>query len=299
MKIETDKISDNIIVVRGANKGRFPYSNSFLIQGEKCALIDTGCGVEILKGIKKRFNIDFIINSHTHPDHVAGNWVFEGYDIWSPLQTRDVAGRLDKLAKRFVGVELAESWKEIITGFMDFKEYTPTHFFDKEYLFDLGDIKLRAIHTPGHLDDHYCFFIDEEKILLSFDIDFTSFGPWYGHEESNIIQFIESIKKVWALKPKIILSGHRNIIRENIDGEFERYLEIFEERDRRILDFLAEERSLENFINKSLIYGDYPYAKEILEYWEGQMILKHLKILEEKGYVERIDRDGKTFFKKA
>ncbi len=299
MGIESDWITENVALIRGLNDARFPHSHSFLIRGEKCALIDTGCGAGPLKALREKNHVDFVINSHTHPDHVSGNWIFNGYDLWSPIQTKDAAGRLDKLAKRFVGEKNAVKWKKFVVGSMGFRDYTPTNFFDDNHVFDLEPIKLRAVHIPGHVKDHFCFFIDEEKILFSSDIDLTDFGPWYGHEESDIPLFIASIKKVRDLKPRMILSSHRSAVKENIDEEFEKYLGIFEEREKRILDFLRGEKSLEDFVKRSLIYGGYPYPKEISRYWEGEMVLKHLKILEEKGEVERIKRNGKIFFKRG
>ncbi len=51
-----EPIADGITLVRGANKGRFPFSHSILFShGDgDYTLIDTGCGIEILK---KRDNL--------------------------------------------------------------------------------------------------------------------------------------------------------------------------------------------------------------------------------------------------
>ncbi len=68
-------ISKVISLLVGKKKGQFPWSNSFLIKGAKTALIDTGCGIENLQALKKRYSIDYVINSHYHPDHSTGNWI--------------------------------------------------------------------------------------------------------------------------------------------------------------------------------------------------------------------------------
>ena len=52
---------------------KFPNCNSLLIEDEKTALIDTGLGRNLLKEILNEIKIDLLINTHTHPDHVAGN----------------------------------------------------------------------------------------------------------------------------------------------------------------------------------------------------------------------------------
>ena len=71
MSHQLQRITDDIFLVQGKNKGRFPFSHSTLIFGEsKIILIDTGCGIENLKSLKNEFQINCIINSHTHPDYL-------------------------------------------------------------------------------------------------------------------------------------------------------------------------------------------------------------------------------------
>jgi glyoxylase-like metal-dependent hydrolase (beta-lactamase superfamily II) len=291
--VNVEWATDEIALVN-LEAGRFPLSNSFLVVGDKIALIDTGCSIQALEHVKESFEPDLIINSHTHPDHIAGNWVFEGYEIWSPIQSRESAGRSDELAKRFAEEGKEELWKSFIAGAMSFRDCPPTEFFGDGYIFDLGGISLKAIHAPGHINDHYCFFIEDEKALFSGDIDLSRFGPWYGHRESDIGQFKRSIKLVKNLKPEVVLPSHREIIRGrgNIENELDRYLRVFDEREKKILDFLEEERTLDDFVEKSLIYGGYPYGKEVLGYWERQMVLKHLKMLMVEG---RVESDGILF----
>jgi len=38
-------------------------------------------------------------------------------------------------------------------------------------------------------------------------------------------------------------------------------------------------------VEQALIYGGFPYAPELLRYWEGQMVLKHLERLVHSGLV--------------
>ena len=82
MKVEA--VTDCIYLIKGENISNFPPSYSILILDENVVLIDTGCGIENLKQLKNEYNISYIINSHCHPDHSAGNWVFEGKHIHVP-----------------------------------------------------------------------------------------------------------------------------------------------------------------------------------------------------------------------
>jgi hypothetical protein len=121
-------------------------------------------------------------------------------------------------------------------------------------------------------------------ILLAFDYDLTTFGPWYGHRESSIPEFKRSIKTLIKLNPRILISGHRGIIKENISEQLGHFLQQFDERDNKILELLEERsKTINQLVEKAPIYGNFPYAKPLLRYWEGQMIKKHLKELVKQG----------------
>ncbi|MHB8203962.1 MAG: MBL fold metallo-hydrolase [Desulfomonilaceae bacterium] len=84
MAFETFKLTDDLFVILGRRHGHFPMSHSFLVRDEITTLIDTGCGLDLLAEIKETFQIDMIINSHGHPDHSAGNWVFPEASLHVP-----------------------------------------------------------------------------------------------------------------------------------------------------------------------------------------------------------------------
>ena len=130
------------------------------------------------------------------------------------------------------------------------------------------------------------FTSKEKKILFSFDYDLTSF-PWYGHRESSLPEFRESVKKLKALSPKVVVSSHRGIITKNIDAEFDKFYKRIDERDEKILFLLESEKTMDQLLGCAPIYGKFPYAGSLLCYWEGQMIKKHLEQLETDGKVKR------------
>ncbi|MFX1255446.1 MAG: MBL fold metallo-hydrolase [Promethearchaeota archaeon] len=284
-----EPISENIFLVQGMNKGRFPFSHSILIfeNENKTVLIDTGCGLEILKELKKKYNISYIINSHTHPDHSAGNWLFKDRPIYVPEEGFNTSGNLVALSERLAEPgELAKYWRDYVTTDLGIRDCRPTHKFNANSVFEFGKVVLQSIHTPGHTNDHYCFYEPNEKLLFAFDYDLTSFGPWYGHRESDIPDFKRSIKKLKELDVKILISGHKGLVTENIHEQLDKFHAKFDERDDNILELLHEGgKTIEELVEKAPIYGNFPYAEPLLRYWEGQMIKKHLEELEKQGKV--------------
>jgi len=280
-----ERVTDCISLIHGKNRAKFPYSHSVLIENEETVLIDTGCGIETLKNIRKEYNVSYVINSHTHPDHSAGNWVFDDKPIHVPEEGFETSGDIMALSKRFVGRELSEVWQDFVKS-IGFRNCRPTHGYDKEKIFEFSEIALQPIYTPGHTKDHYCFFEQKERILISFDYDLTSF-PWYGHAESSMAEFRQSVQKLKALSPKVVVSSHRGIISENIDAEFDRFQRTIDERDKKILALLESKKTVDQLVESAPIYGGFPRAKSLLQFWETQMIKKHLEELETIGKVRR------------
>lgn len=282
-----ESVTDHIYLIQGKDKARFPYSHSILILDEETVLIDTGCGIETLKQIKKEYDISYVINSHAHPDHSAGNWVFNDRPIHVPEEGFDTSGDMVALSKRFVGQKLSGVWQEYVKEFMGFKNCRPTHSYNERTVFNFGKIIFEPIYTPGHTKDHYCFYEQKERILFSFDYDLTSF-PWYGHAESSLLEFEQSVQKLKALSPRVVVSSHRGIIAENIDAEFDKFQRRIDERDEKILSLLESKKTIDQLVECAPIYGGFPYAELLLRFWEGQMIGKHLERLEIDGKVRRL-----------
>lgn len=283
-----EPLTDQISLLHGENKGRFPRAHSILVEAEETVLIDTGCGIPLLKAIKNDFDISYIINSHTHPDHSAGNWVFKDQTIFVPQEAFNTSGNIVALSHRFVGEELAPSWQQFARTEMNFQNCPPTHSYTEETSFQIGKIVLTPIFTPGHTMDHYCFYYEPQKILFAFDYDLTSF-PWYGHQESSLTEFRQSVERLKTLPTKIVVSSHRGIITENILSEWDRYTQCLDERNRIILDLLDSPKTMAQLVDTAPIYRKFPYREPLLRYWERRMIQLHLEELEIKGKVQQTE----------
>jgi glyoxylase-like metal-dependent hydrolase (beta-lactamase superfamily II) len=286
-----EKIADSITLVRGNLNGRFPYSHSVVIEGpDGATLLDTGCGAKELEEARRAFPIRAVINSHGHPDHSAGNGRFDGsVVIHMPAEGIDTGGNIQALADRLAEPgELAAYWRDWVIKTMGFENRRPDRAYHEGSEFTFGDVRLVALHTPGHTADHYCLWEPDRRILFSFDYDLTPFGPWYGHRESDIGQFKRSIARLMELDIAILVSGHRGVITGGVREGLARFLAVFGTREATIAGLLEKgPMTLAEMEDAAPIYGSYPYAEPLLRYWEGQMIEKHLTELVEKGEVSR------------
>lgn len=284
-------LAPGVSLLVAQRRGNFSKAHSVLLEGQDTALVDTGAGIDLLRPLAAGGRVDLVLNTHTHLDHAAGNFLFAGREILVPATGLDSAGRLEPLSARLTEPgPLAEYWRECVTREMGFQEQLPTGGFVDGQEIIAGGQRLQVIATPGHCADHCCFFLPEQGILLSADIDLTPFGPWYGQRESDLAQFRASIARVKSLKPRLLVPSHRLPLDHGIAEALDASLAVLDQREARLLKFLRQERALEQIVEASLIYGGFSRVPELLRYWEGQMVGKHLAELMARGLVRAGER---------
>jgi glyoxylase-like metal-dependent hydrolase (beta-lactamase superfamily II) len=127
------------------------YVNIYLIVGNESALlIDTGCGLFPIKPIINKLigekNL-IVVNTHSHFDHIGGNSEFEEIYIHENEQ-KMVSKPFDV---SFYFQDAPEDVKIIIENkgfvFQPAPKIKPLKEGDS---FDLGELSVKIIHTPGH-----------------------------------------------------------------------------------------------------------------------------------------------------
>ena len=120
--------------------GQFEEVISYLILGQKESLLfDTGLGIgDIKKLVRELTELPImVVNSHTHYDHIGGNYQFDSiYTSSSHFAIDNAKGRDHKSVAEFVGEGWI--WKSLPEGF-DKDEYCIRPFKITNYLDD-GDI---------------------------------------------------------------------------------------------------------------------------------------------------------------
>lgn len=151
---------------------------AYLIASEEtmeAALVDPSPDpLKVINMVKEEgVDIKYIINTHSHYDHSAGN-------------------------DKFGGTEKGKSIKFINCG-------SDAVIKDGETL-KLGELILEFIHTPGHTEDSICIKV-EDKLVTGDTLFVGKVGGTYSEEDSKI-EF-ESLKKLMILPPATeVWPGH-------------------------------------------------------------------------------------------
>jgi glyoxylase-like metal-dependent hydrolase (beta-lactamase superfamily II) len=189
---------------------------SYLIQGEKRALLfDTGMGIsDIRKVTGELTHVPIVVlNSHTHNDHVGGNWQFEtvyGMDT-DFTRTNAKGSRQDAQDELGPGMNCGELPK----GF-DSKAYvTPpwkiSRFLHDHDKIDLGGRTVEVLSTPGHTPDAISLLDRAHGLLFTGDTYYPA-PIWLYRPETNLDQYVASVKRLALLAPQIkLVLGQHNV----------------------------------------------------------------------------------------
>ncbi len=281
-------LAKNLFWIKAPGKGKYPYCNGFLITGKQNLLIDAGVGDEMIAEIDSRKRIDTLLISHSHPDHMLQWHLLKDRHVMMPAETPDLVTDISQLALRFTGSQAnAVLWIKRVRDVLGLQPLrAPDSRFSDGEIIDLGGARLMAIHAPGHLNDHYCFLY-ENSVLLTTDIDFDSFGPWYGNPESDIDRFKQSIAKVRNLKFDLVCSSHKPpIIGKEAQQAFDDYLAVFDQRKQQIMELCNGRRTFEDIVAESPFYRNKMPDRNMQKIFEGRMIQNNLDILISEELVE-------------
>ena len=134
---------------------------SYLILGkEKALLFDTGMGISDIRKLVSGLTAlpVIVLNSHTHNDHVGGNWQFDTiYSMDTDFSRQNAKGSTadaqDELAPGQICGELP---KDFDAKSYRTKPWTITKYVHDGDKLDLGHRTLEIISTPGHTPDAIC-----------------------------------------------------------------------------------------------------------------------------------------------
>jgi glyoxylase-like metal-dependent hydrolase (beta-lactamase superfamily II) len=189
---------------------------SYLILGEKQALLfDTGMGIsDIRKLTAELTHLPIIVlNSHTHNDHVGGNWQFEtvyGMDA-DFTRTNAKGSRQDAQDELGPGMICGD----LPTGF-DSKSYATRPWKISRFLHDhdkinLGGRTLEILSTPGHTPDAISLLDRARGLLFSGDTYYPA-RIWLFRPETNLDDYVASVKHLAALAPQLeLVLGEHNV----------------------------------------------------------------------------------------
>jgi cyclase len=196
------QVSENIYV----QTGFLGCNASFIVTTEGVVMIDTPMiPVDAVKWREEiaRFGcVRYLINTEPHEDHFTGDYFFEG-EIVAHEGTREAikVESIDKLREN-----LRQNSPESLPLIKQFFFRLPTITLSERLTFHLGKHTFQLINLPGHTPFQVAIFVPEEGVLFTTDNVLGRFQP--SMRQALPYQLIDSIHKMEALNPKILVPGH-------------------------------------------------------------------------------------------
>jgi glyoxylase-like metal-dependent hydrolase (beta-lactamase superfamily II) len=170
-----------------------PGTNTYLLGTEEVAVLDPGPLIDehveaILAAADGK--IRWIVATHTHPDHSPA---------WQPLH--------EATGAQVIG---AKPWDDM---FQD-DSFAPQVEVKHDDLLQTGEFTLRAIHTPGHVGNHYCYLLEDEGMLFAGDHIMQGSTVVIVPPSGDMKAYIDSLKLLLDYPVKTMAPGHGAVIED-------------------------------------------------------------------------------------
>lgn len=193
-------------------------TNVYVINGKNHFFIcDTYLGPFYMKMIRDYLEANFgkkeyvIFNSHSHWDHIWGNYEFKDYTIISHEKCRI---SIIKDAEEDLVNHIGEFAKE------DIKIVTPNITFDNKLIFD--DEGIEFFYSPGHTEDSAsCYDYIDNTLFVGDNVDdpIPSFLCW-----NELERYIATLDQYIKIGADIIVQSHGDTTTNHIVRKNKEYL---------------------------------------------------------------------------
>ncbi|HEX4974229.1 MAG TPA: MBL fold metallo-hydrolase [Steroidobacteraceae bacterium] len=271
---QLDEIAPGVrrLVARNPGFMTGPGTNTYLVGTQHCAVIDPGphdlVHIErIVEAVGSRLTA--ILATHTHPDHspaVATLAHFTGAEVLG--RAAPVHGRQDAT-------------------------FAPTRTLNDGDVVRIGELRLRAVHTPGHASNHLCYLLEGAGLLFSGDHIMQGSTVVIGPPDGDMQQYLQSLARLQGEPVKRIAPGHGTVI-EDAQAEVARIIAHRLQREAKVVERLRRAGRVTVDVLVTSVYDDvdprlHPVAKGSL--------LAHLLKLEAEGRAARDDTDASWWLK--
>ena len=201
-------------VASAENEG-FNSNAGFVVTDAGVVIIDAlgtpALGNELLKAIRKVTTqpVKRVIVTHYHADHFYGLEPLKdaGAEVWAHAAAREYLDSGE--AERRVAQRADDLFPWIDESF---RIVRPDLWLDEQTAFTLGKTRFEVFHLgPAHSPEDVIVVLPGEGVLFSGDILATGRIPFVGEADSK--RWLETIERLLAMKPRIMITGHGAVSR--------------------------------------------------------------------------------------
>ena len=163
-----------------------------IIGNDKALLLDSGMGLDSISPVVKQLTRlpVWVLNSHTHEDHIGGNYEFKNILAINSVYTRRNA------ANGYTHEQVREEVSPASfclnhlpnedTAHYHILPFKVSSYINDGYVINLGNRELKVIRTPGHTPDAICLYDKQNRYFWTGDSYYR--GPIFLFADSTDLQ---------------------------------------------------------------------------------------------------------------
>jgi len=241
-----------------------PGTNTYIVGSENArAVVDPGPDLAShIEKILQFKNIRWIICTHTHMDH-------------SPAAAAIKAAT----GAQVLGRPAPEGQDAT---------FKPDFVVENGQRIQVGDVALRAIHTPGHASNHLCYLLEETHMLFTGDHVMQGSTVVINPPDGDMRAYLRSLEKLLEEEVAIIAPGHGYLVGAP-QKEIRRLIAHRLAREEKVVNALVKigPASIEELL--PLVYDDVPAR---IHRWAARSLTAHLDKLTAE---ERVQASGERY----
>jgi glyoxylase-like metal-dependent hydrolase (beta-lactamase superfamily II) len=295
--------------------------NVYVVEGEKLTLFDAGYYTdETVRQLEREMNaagfslndIEQVILTHHHVDHVGLLGYFSahhpvpvyGHVLCNPWLAHDEEFFADQM-RSFGAFYLQHGAPKALAASPERLQGMIRRYTTRAPLtetLDEGDALpglpgWQVLYTPGHAQSHLCFYRPKDRVMIAGDHLIAHISPnalvepptmGTGERPKTLIQYRQSLQKIYDLPLSLTLSGHGSEITNHRQLIDKRFAET-EDRANKIQRLLIERGSMTAYELTQAIFPKV-YEKEFA--LTMSEIIGHLDLLQSQNRIETIETDG-------
>ncbi len=273
-----------------SRKYDFPYCNCLWIEDEVSCLVDSSPDGRERANMKNRAP-GLIVNSHGHIDHWLRNIAYTEAKVLMHPEDRPMPASAEAYLEAYGFSRFPDEWaRSMYLTVIGYKERPANGDLDDGQLIETGRNAFRVLHLPGHTPGHCGFYFAEQGMIFTGDITLDPLGPWYGNVRSSVQDFVDSIDRIRALQPSLVVPGHGRKIDRNIPQRLQRYQDfLFAQADKVLRCLKAGKSTIMELATEHIVYQELPAPRRFGFIYECTMVWKQLEWLEKQGRVFQDD----------
>jgi glyoxylase-like metal-dependent hydrolase (beta-lactamase superfamily II) len=171
-----------------------PGTNTYLLGHDEVVVVDPGPALpQHIEAILQEGgeHIRHVVCTHTHPDHSPA---------WQAVAACSGA--------QVYGAVIDDD------GHQD-RSFAPDVQLRDGFRLQTSELCLRAIHTPGHVSNHFCLLLEEEGMVFAGDHIMQGSTVVIIPPAGNMADYIQSLERLLEHPIETIAPGHGTLIRDS------------------------------------------------------------------------------------